>query len=76
MEPARRRRSIVAVLALVTTPRRTITAPAGGYCYGGPTRAGAARRAHPDDGNAEGGADYTCDTSVHARCASSCRTTA
>ncbi len=47
-----------------STPRQTITAPSGGYCYGGtdcdpvplqmPLVAG---------GNTEGSADYTCDTS-------------
>jgi hypothetical protein len=46
------------------TPRQTITAPAGGYCYGGPDcDAVPLQMPLPANGNTEGSADYTCDTS-------------
>jgi hypothetical protein len=45
------------------TPRQTITAPADGYCYGGPDCDPVPLDVPlPADGNAEGSADYTCDT--------------
>jgi hypothetical protein len=47
-----------------STPRQTITAPAGGYCYGGPDcDAVPLQMPLPANGNTEGSADYTCDTS-------------
>ena len=47
-----------------STPRQTITAPAGGYCYGGPDcDAVPLPMPLPANGNTEGSADYTCDTS-------------
>jgi hypothetical protein len=47
-----------------STPRQTITAPAGGYCYGGPDcDAVPLQMPIPANGNAEGSATYTCDTS-------------
>lgn len=47
-----------------STPRQTITAPADGYCYGGPDCDPAPLDVPiPADGNAEGSADYTCVTS-------------
>ncbi len=55
--------SIALLNADGATPRRTITAPAGGYCYGGidcdplPIQ-----MPIPTNGNTEGSADYTCDT--------------
>jgi hypothetical protein len=45
------------------TPRRTITAPADGYCYDGPDCDPVPLAVPiPADGNAEGSADYTCST--------------
>jgi hypothetical protein len=47
------------------TPRRTITGPADGYCYGGPDCDPVPLDVPiPVDGNAEGSADYTCNTST------------
>jgi serine/threonine-protein kinase len=49
-----------------TTPRQTITAPAGGYCYGGPDcDAVPLQMPLPSGGNIEGSANYTCDTSYN-----------
>ena len=46
-----------------TTPRRTITAAPGGYCYGGPDcDTVPLQMPIPLNGNTEGSADYTCDT--------------
>lgn len=46
-----------------TTPRRTVNAPAGGYCYGGPDCDPVPLQMPiPANGNAEGSAGYTCDT--------------
>ncbi len=45
------------------TPRQTITAPGGGYCYGGPDcDAVPLQMPLPMNGNAEGSAGYVCDT--------------
>jgi len=45
------------------TPRRTVTAPADGYCYDGPDCDPVPLDVPiPADGNAEGSADYTCNT--------------
>lgn len=49
--------------ANASTPRRTITAPAGGYCYDGPDcEAVPFQMPLPANGNTEGSADYSCDT--------------
>ncbi len=46
-----------------TTPRRTITAPAGGYCFGGPDCDPVPLQMPlPVNGNTEGSANYSCDT--------------
>ena len=46
-----------------TTPRRTITAAPGGYCYGGPDcDAVPLQMPIPLNGNTEGSPTYTCDT--------------
>jgi hypothetical protein len=46
------------------TPRQTITAPAGGYCYGGTDCDPVPLQMPiPTNGNTEGSATYTCDTS-------------
>lgn len=45
-----------------TTPRRTIVAPAGGYCYGGPDcDTVPLQMPVPANANIEGSADLTCD---------------
>ena len=55
--------SITLLTADSTTPRRTITAAPGGYCYGGPDcDAVPLQMPLPTNGNTEGSADYTCDT--------------
>ena len=55
--------SIALLNADGATPRRTITAPAGGYCYGGPDcDALPMQMPIPANGNTEGSPDYTCDT--------------
>jgi hypothetical protein len=47
-----------------STPRQTITAPSGGYCYGGPDCDPVPLQMPlVAGGNTEGSADYTCDTS-------------
>jgi hypothetical protein len=47
-----------------STPRQTITAPPGGYCYGGPDCDPVPLQMPlPANGNTEGSADYTCNTS-------------
>ncbi len=47
-----------------STPRQTITAPAGGYCYGGPDCDPVPLQMPvPAGGNIEGSTNYTCDTS-------------
>ncbi|MGZ3407310.1 MAG: serine/threonine-protein kinase, partial [Polyangia bacterium] len=47
-----------------TTPRQTITAPAGGYCYGGTDCDPVPLQMPlPTNGNTEGSTTYTCDTS-------------
>jgi hypothetical protein len=47
-----------------STPRQTITAPAGGYCYGGTDcDTVPLQMPVPANGNTEGSATYTCDTS-------------
>lgn len=44
------------------TPRRTVTAPAGGYCYGGPDCDAVPLQVPlPVNGNTEGSANYVCD---------------
>jgi hypothetical protein len=46
-----------------STPRQAITAPSGGYCYGGTDCDPVPLQAPlPSGGNIEGSADYTCDT--------------
>src|SRR4051812_30152765 len=56
--------SIALLVADATTPRATITAPADGYCYDGPDCDPVPIDVPiPTDGNAEGSADYRCDTS-------------
>ena len=51
-----------------TTPRRTITASPGGYCFGGPDCDPVPLQMPlPVNGNTEGSADYNCDT-VHEDC--------
>lgn len=56
--------SIPLLLADGSTPRRSITAPADGYCYGGPDCDPVPMDVPiPADGNAEGSPDYTCATS-------------
>jgi hypothetical protein len=47
-----------------STPRQTITAPSGGYCYGGPDCDPVPLQMPvPTGGNIEGSASYTCNTS-------------
>jgi hypothetical protein len=46
-----------------STPRQTISAPSGGYCYGGPDCDPVPLQMPlPSGGNTEGSSDYTCDT--------------
>ena len=55
--------SIPLFFADSTTPRQTITAPSGGYCYGGPDcEAVPLQMPLPANGYTEGSNDYTCDT--------------
>jgi hypothetical protein len=56
--------SIALLEADVTTPRRTITAPSGGYCFGGGSDCDPVplQMPLPANGNAEGSADYVCNT--------------
>lgn len=55
--------SIALLNADTSTPRRTVTAPAGGYCYGGPDCDAVPMQVPlPTGGNTEGSANYTCDT--------------
>ena len=55
--------SIALLFADGATPRRTITAPAGGYCYSGADcDALPIQMPIPPNGNTEGSGDYTCDT--------------
>lgn len=55
--------SIALLTADSSTPRRTITAAPGGYCYNGPDcDAVPLQMPIPTNGNTEGSADYTCDT--------------
>ncbi len=45
------------------TPRRTVTAPPGGYCYGGPDCDAVPMQVPlPTGGNTEGSSNYACDT--------------
>ncbi|MEW5742831.1 MAG: hypothetical protein AB1938_28195 [Myxococcota bacterium] len=54
--------SFILLRANASTPRRTITAPPGGYCYGGPDCDPLPLQMPiPVNGNTEGSADYTCD---------------
>ncbi len=56
--------SMPLLVADSSTPRQTITGPADGYCYDGPDCDPVPLDVPiPSDGNAEGSADYTCDTS-------------
>jgi hypothetical protein len=58
--------SIPLFFADATTPRQTITAPTGGYCYGGTDcDAVPLQMPLPANGNTEGSGTYTCDTSYH-----------
>jgi len=56
--------SIAMLEADVTTPRRTITAPSGGYCFGGGPDCDPVplQMPLPANGNAEGSANYECNT--------------
>ncbi len=56
--------SIILQGADASTPRQTITAPKGQYCYGGPDCDPVPLQMPlPANGNTEGSSDYTCDTS-------------
>jgi hypothetical protein len=45
------------------TPRRTVTAPPGGYCFGGPDCDAVPMQVPlPTNGNTEGSSNYVCDT--------------
>jgi hypothetical protein len=56
--------TISVLTANAATPRQTVTAPAGGYCYSGPDCDPVpAQVPLPVNGNTEGSATYTCDTS-------------
>ena len=58
--------SIPLFFADASTQRQTITAPAGGYCYGGTDcDAVPLQMPLPSNGNTEGSSTYTCDTSYH-----------
>ncbi|GAC1394850.1 MAG: hypothetical protein NVSMB47_05020 [Polyangiales bacterium] len=49
-----------------STPRQSITAPSGGYCYGGPDCDPVPLSMPlPAGGNTEGSATYVCDTSAN-----------
>jgi len=55
--------SIALLFADAGTPRRTITAAPGGYCFGGPDcDAVPLQMPIPANGNTEGSNDYVCDT--------------
>lgn len=55
--------SIALLNADSSTPRRTVTAPPGGYCFGGPDCDAVPLQVPiPTAGNTEGSANYTCDT--------------
>jgi len=57
--------SMPLLVADAATPRGTITAPADGYCGDGPDCDSVPLDMPiPADGNAEGNADYTCNTST------------
>jgi hypothetical protein len=56
--------TIALLFADSTTPRRTITAQAGGYCFGGPDCDPVPLQMPiPANGNTEGSSNYVCDTS-------------
>jgi hypothetical protein len=56
--------SMPLLVADAATPRGTITAPADGYCFDGPDCDPVPLDMPlPADGNAEGSADYACNTS-------------
>ena len=58
--------SIPLFFADSSTPRQSITAPSGGYCYGGPDcDTVPLSMPLPAGGNTEGSATYTCDTSAN-----------
>jgi hypothetical protein len=55
--------SIALLNADASTPRRTVTAPAGGYCFGGPDCDAVPLQVPlPAGGNTEGSSSYFCDT--------------
>ena len=55
--------SIALLTADAATPRRTVTAPSGGYCFGGPDCDALPLQVPlPVSGNTEGSANYVCDT--------------
>jgi hypothetical protein len=57
--------SLPLLIADGSTPRQAITAPPDGYCYNGPDCDLVPLEVPiPVDGNAEGSADYTCETST------------
>lgn len=56
--------SIALLWGDANTPRQSITADPGGYCYGGPDCDPVPLQVPiPKNGNTEGSQDYTCDTS-------------
>src|SRR4051812_30931450 len=58
--------SIPLFFADSSTPRQSITAPSGGYCYGGPDcDTVPLSMPLPAGGNTEGSATYVCDTSAN-----------
>ena len=58
--------SIPLFFADSSTPRQSITAPSGGYCYGGPDcDTVPLSMPLPVGGNTEGSATYTCDTAAN-----------
>ncbi len=58
--------SIAVFTADAATPRQKISAPSGGYCYGGTDcDAVPLDMPLPANGNTEGSNDYTCDTSYN-----------
>jgi hypothetical protein len=55
--------SISLLAADSSTPRRTVTAPSGGYCFGGPDCDAVPLQVPlPANGNTEGQTSYVCDT--------------
>ena len=58
--------SIALLNADNATPRRTVTAPPGGYCFGGPDCDAVPMQVPlPTNGNTEGSANYVCNTATN-----------